>query len=424
MSTDVLMPQLADTLVEGTVARWLKSANDVVQAGEPIAEIETDKVTTELTAPTSGTLSELLVEEGETVAIGTPLVRIRSQDETETSPRSHEIPDATQKAVPALPAKRVSPLAARIAQAYGIDLARVETTGSRITRADVERQLAQPDRSLSIPSYPIVEQTQQVEPGQRKNRGGSTSSAPLMPAASFPSDEVFPLTALRRATAARMSSVRQVPTGCAVVEVDLTQLEQFYKKERGAWLAREGFPLTYTPFFLYALAQSLRLTTAARQSWRNNQREPRDAVHIGVAVALEDGLIVPVIRDADQQDVGTLARIQADLVSRARSHRLRPEEVTGGVATLTNVGSMAGLLALPMLNENQAIILGVGAVTRRAVGASDGIRYRSCMYLSLTFDRRLLDDLQAEHFLLDISRSIAYPTWLEEKAVLESPTLR
>jgi 2-oxoisovalerate dehydrogenase E2 component (dihydrolipoyl transacylase) len=423
MSTDMLLPQLADTLVEGTVARWLKSAYDVVQAGEPIVEIETDKVTTELTAPTSGTLGELQVEEGETVAIGTLLVRIRSQDETETLPQGHEIPGKTQEAAPALPAKRISPLAARIAQAHSIDLTRVETTGSRITRADVERHLAQPERALSVPSYSSMEQTQQGERGQRKERVSSPSSTLLIPAASFPSDGVLPLTGLRRATAARMSSVRQIPTGCAVVEVDLTRLEQFYQKERDAWLAREGFTLTYTPFFLYALAHSLRLMPAARQAWRNNQREPRDAVHIGVAVALEDGLIVPVIRDADRHDIATLAHIQADLVTRARSHRLRADEVTGGVATLTNVGSLAGLLAFPLLNEDQAIILGVGAVTRRTVGASDGISFRSCMYLSLTFDRRLLDDLQAEHFLLDVSMNIASPTWLEEKAVIAPPTL-
>ena len=424
MLTDVLMPQLADTLIEGTVARWLKSPHDDVQAGEPIVEIETDKVTTELTAPTSGTLGELEVEEGETVAIGTLLVRIRSQDETETPPQDYEIPGITQESAPTLPAKRISPLAARIAQAYSIDTARVETTGSRITRADVERHLAQSERALSVPSYPSVLQTQEGERGQRKERVSPPSSTSLIPAASFPSDGVLPLTGLRRATAARMSSVRQIPTGCAVVEVDLTRLEQFYKKERDAWLAREGFTLTYTPFFLYALAHNLRLTPAARQSWRNNQREPRDAVHIGVAVALEGGLIVPVIRDADQQDVATLARIQADLVTRARSHRLRPDEVTGGVATLTNVGSVAGLLAFPLLNEDQAIILGVGAVTRRVVGASDGIFFRSCMYLSLAFDRRLLDDLQAEHFLLDVSRSIASPTWFEEKAVFAPPALR
>jgi pyruvate/2-oxoglutarate dehydrogenase complex dihydrolipoamide acyltransferase (E2) component len=140
-------------------------------------------------------------------------------------------------------------------------------------------------------------------------------------------------------------------------------------------------------------------------------REPRDAVHLGVAVALEDGLIVPVIRDADRQDMPGLARSQADLVDRARSHRLQPEEVTGGVATLTNVGGMGGLLAFPMLNEDQAIILGVGAVTRRTFAAADGIRYRPCVYLSLTFDRRLLDDLQAERFLRDVSRSIASTPW-------------
>ena len=398
MPTDVLMPKLADTLVEGTVARWLKAANDVVQAGEPIVEIETDKVTTEMTAPTAGTLSELLVAAGETVPIGTPLARILAQDEKE-------------------PAKRVSPLAARVAQAHGIDLTRVNTPGSRITRADVELHLAQGSQSMPAPPPP-VRQARQVDGNTREDTSAPMPGSTLLQASSPGSGqgEVLPLTGLRRATAARMAIVRQVPTGCAVVDADVTALEQFYRQERDAWLVREGFPLTYTPFFLYALAQSLLSWPVARQALRNGQREPRDAVHVGVAVALEDGLIVPVIRSADQYDLAGLARIQADLVARARAHRLRPEEVIGGIATLTNVGSMGGLLALPMLNENQAVILGVGAVTRRAVGASDGIRYRSCAYLSLTFDRRLLDDLQAERFLLDVAHRITQATWREEQA--------
>ncbi len=398
MPTDVLMPKLADTLVEGTVAHWLKAANDVVQAGEPIVEIETDKVTTELTAPTAGTLSELLVAAGETVPIGTPLARIRAQDEKE-------------------PAKRVSPLAARVAQAHGIDLTRVNTPGSRITRADVELHLAQGSQAMPA-SPPPVRQARQVDGNEREGTSAPMPGSTLLRASSPVSGqgEVLPLAGLRRATAARMAIVRQVPTGCAVVEADVTALEQFYRQERDAWLVREGFPLTYTPFFLYALAQSLLSWPVARQALRNGQREPRDAVHVGVAVALEDGLIVPVIRAANQYDLPGLARIQADLVARARAHRLRPEEVIGGIATLTNVGSMGGLLALPMLNENQAVILGVGAVTRRAVGASDGIRYRSCAYLSLTFDRRLLDDLQAERFLLDVAHRITRATWREEQA--------
>jgi pyruvate/2-oxoglutarate dehydrogenase complex dihydrolipoamide acyltransferase (E2) component len=398
MPTDVLMPKLADTLVEGTVARWLKAANDVVQAGEPIVEIETDKVTTEMTAPTAGTLSELLVAAGETVPIGTPLARIRAQDEKE-------------------PAKRVSPLAARVAQAHGIDLTRVNTPGSRITRADVELHLAQGSQSMPA-SPPPVRQARQVDGNERESTSTPMPGSTLLRASSSVSGqgEALPLAGLRRATAARMAIVRQVPTGCAVVEADVTALEQFYRQEREAWLVREGFPLTYTPFFLYALAQSLLSWPVARQALRNGQREPRDAVHVGVAVALEDGLIVPVIRAADQYDLPGLAHIQDDLVARARAHRLRPEEVIGGIATLTNVGSMGGLLALPMLNENQAVILGVGAVTRRAVGASDGMRYRSCAYLSLTFDRRLLDDLQAERFLLDVAHRVTQATWREEQA--------
>jgi 2-oxoisovalerate dehydrogenase E2 component (dihydrolipoyl transacylase) len=429
MPTDVFMPKLADTLVEGTVARWLKVANDVVQAGEPIAEIETDKVTTELTAPAAGTLSELLVAAGETVPVGTPLARIRAQDEQEPSPGDHPVTgtvrdelisipgnQVTQEMAPAPPVKRASPLAARVAQAHGIDLTRINIPGGRITRADVERHLAQGSQSLPTPP-PLVRQAKQVDDNMKEAISVATSGSRLLSTPPvFLQGDVLPLKGLRRATAARMAIVRQVPTGCAVVEADMTALDRFHRQERSAWLAREGFPLTYAPFFLYALAQSLQSWPAARQALRNGQREPRDTVHIGVAVALEDGLIVPVIHNAAQYDLPGLARIQADLVARARTHRLRPEEVVGGIATLTNVGSMGGLLALPMLNENQAVILGVGAATPRAVGAINGIHYRSCTYLSLTFDRRLLNDLQAERFLLDVARHITQAAWREEWA--------
>jgi len=437
------MPKLADTLVEGTLARWLKAAHDAVKAGEAIAEIETDKVTTELTAPSSGTLDELLVAEGQTVPVGTPLARILTvgagadadvrlgglprptptNDTTSVGARVdadaglgglprptpandmfvggpgdasvHPSASSSTPAPTGMPARRSSPLATRMAEAHGVDLSQVQTAGSRITRTDIERHLSQASliQPISLPPSP-----------PRTKRLIAATSTPARPSAD--TDTLLPLTGLRRATALRMALVHQIPTGSAVVEADMTALESGYRKERDDWLAREGFPLTYTPYFILALAQSLLAWPALRISYANGQLEPRDGVHIGIAVALEDGLIVPVLRNADHKDFAAIAREQADLVARARVHRLRPEEVTGGVATLTNVGSMGGLLALPMLNENQAAILGMGAITRRAANAGDGIQYRSRIYLSLTFDRRVLDDLQAERFLLDVARRI------------------
>ncbi len=481
MPTDVLMPKLADTLVEGTLARWLKAAHDAVKTGEAIAEIETDKVTTELTAPSSGTLGELLVAEGQTVPVGTPLARILpvgagvdadaglgglprptpgndmiagAQGDASVHPTTSastpaptQIPakrssplatrmagagvdadagpgglprptpgndmiaggrgDAsvlhtTSASTPAptqIPAKRSSPLATRMAEAHGVDLSQVQTASGRITRTDIERHLSQANPTQPISLLPAPPRAKSLI-----TAAYAPASTPARPPAD--TDSLLPLTGLRRVTAQRMALVHQIPTGSAVVEADMTALEYGYRKGRGDWLAREGFPLTYTPYFIQALAQSLRAWPPVRLSYTNGQPEPRDRVHVGVAVALEDGLIVPVLRDADQKDLVTLAREQTDLVARARAHRLRPEEVTGGVATLTNVGSMGALLALPMLNENQTVILGMGAITRRAVSAGDGIQFRSHIYLSLTFDRRVLDDLQAERFLLDVAKRI------------------
>ena len=285
---------------------------------------------------------------------------------------------------------------------------------------DVDLHLAQGSQPLQTP-HASMRQTEQIDGTIKEAASVPASGLRLSSTSSAPAQwDVLPLKGLRRATAMRMASVRQIPAGCAIVEADVTVLDEFYRKERDAWLAREGFPLTYTPFFLYSLAQSLRYWPVVRQALRNGQRETRDGIHVGIAVALDDGLIVPVIRSADQLDLPGLISAQADLVVRARAHRLQPEDVTGGIATLTNVGSMGGLLALPMLNENQAVMLGVGAVTRRTVGTSDGILYRSCAYLSLTFDRRLLDDLQAERFLLDIARRVTQASWREEQAEIRS----
>jgi 2-oxoisovalerate dehydrogenase E2 component (dihydrolipoyl transacylase) len=298
-----------------------------------------------------------------------------------------------------------------------VNISQVNAAGNRITRADVERHLIKPGLPLSAAPQQTASDREQQDSGAGKVTTIHASSTQLQAApSSFAPGELLPLTGLRRAMAARMAAVRQVPTGCAVVEADISAVEEFYTNERSAWLQRFGFPLTYTPFFLSALAQTLRAWPAARMAWRDGRHEPRDAVHLGVAVALADGLIVPVIRDADRQDIRMLSGTQADLVARARAHRLQPDEVTGGIATLTNVGSLAGLLAFPMLNENQAVMLGVGTVTLRTIAASDGIRYRSCVYLSLTFDRRILDDLQAERFLQDIARNVTYPSWLEAHA--------
>lgn len=398
MSTEVLMPKLADTLVEGTLARWLKAAHDTVNAGDAIAEIETEKVTTELTAPASGTLGDLLVTEGQTVAVGTPLVHILADADTKlgllaTNDTRPEIKES--KSVPTdAPTRRASPLAERMAQEFGIDLSQVQATGNRITRADIEHHLSKAN-AVPPPHSPAL----------LSEESAMAVFVPTQPQTD--ADRLLPLTGLRRATAQRMALVHQIPTGSAVVEADVSALDDGYRKDRAAWKGREGFTLTYTPYFIHALAQSLRAWPSARMAYVNGQPQPRENVHVGVAVALKDGLIVPVVRDADRKDFTTIARELADLVARARAHRLRPEEVTGGVATLTNVGSMGGLLALPMLNENQAVILGLGAITRRVVSVSNGIEYRPQVYLSLTFDRRVLNDLQAERFLLDVAERIS-----------------
>ncbi len=330
--TIVRMPKLADTLVEGTVAQWLKEVGAAVSRGEPLAAIETDKVTTELTSPSDGTLLEVLVAPGSTVPIDTPIARIGTAS-----------------------ARKVTPVAARMLAEHGLTPEEVPSQSVRLKRDDV---------LAFVGKQPVP----------------ATAAAPATAA---------PLTSMRRAIAEHMMRAYQsIPHGQTVMAADLTELVR--------WRDRQQPRPTFTVLFVHALARVL--------------EPPAD---IGVAVALDNGLIVPVIRDAQNLGVPELATTVADLADRARGRRLSPAETQGARMTVTNVGSFGNVTAAPIIPLGQVGILGPGLVERRPMPTPDGGGVRPgwrCL-LSFVFDRRAFDDLAADRFLRQvIDALLAIPT--------------
>jgi 2-oxoisovalerate dehydrogenase E2 component (dihydrolipoyl transacylase) len=416
MATPVRMPRLGETVVEGTVARWLKQPGEPVEKQEPLLEISTDKIDTELPSPAAGVLLRIDVAAGVTVPAGTTLAWIgralREEDGelpvavTSTAPMN-AAPAVASESTGALPVGEraawsarphggsfVSPVVARMAAEYGLDLAQIVGSGlgGRVTKKDVVAWLAlQPQLAAA------------AEPADD-----------LSPAAA---DEVLePLTTMRRLIAEHMvHSVQSSPHVTTVFEVDMTAVVRHREAHKAMYAAR-GIPLTLTAYLVAATATALRAVPRANSRFTGGGIVRAQRIHIGVAVALEDGLVVPVIRDADERTLAGLARIVADLVQRGRAGRLLPDELHGGTFTLTNHGTGGSLLATPIIHQPQSGILGVGAVVKRPVvrsaglsllpSADDAIVIRPMCYLSFSFDHRLLDGAQADRFVMIVKENL------------------
>ena len=364
------MPEVAETIVEGTIAKWLKQPGDPVERYESIAEIVTDKVTLELPSPATGIMGELLVAEGDTVTIDTPIAIIHSD-----APLESNQPDASAKPSPpetTTPspngrAARHSPLVKRLADEHGIDLSTLQGTGAggRITKADVlhaaESQVARP---TTVPSVG------RVDP-------------------------------VRRAIAQRMTqSAHDIPHVWTMMEVDVSGLVAVVKAQKEAFRQREGVNLTYLPFVLQAVARALRSSPEINSSWQNDRLVLKDEINLGIAVARDKGLIVPVLRNADTLSLPDLARQANTLVERARDDKLIPTDVQGGTFTVNNTGALGSILSMPLINPPQAAIMTTEAIVKRpVVVADDAIAVRSMMNLCLSFDHRPLDGHQAVGFL-------------------------
>jgi 2-oxoisovalerate dehydrogenase E2 component (dihydrolipoyl transacylase) len=425
MPTDIKMPQLGESVTEGTVGRWLKQPGEHVEKYEALLEVTTDKVDTEVPAPASGILREIAVPEGTTVRVGTLLavlddgaqsVERRAQSD-QASPGDGQDQRSNAQTLERSNAF-ISPVVARLLAEHNLDVGKISGSGQggRVTKQDVlkyvESHKHQPSR---MPAGVKSSDDGSKMPAARPfiQSAESVPSAPAIPQSArsveseLPEDaEIIPLSPMRRSIAEHMLRSRQIaPHVTTVFEVDVSQIVA-HRERRKADFERQGVKLTYTPYFIQAAVAGLQAVPVVNGSYAESGIVVYQHIHVGVAVALEDGLIVPVVRDADEKNLLGLARAVNDLSVRARTRRLKPDETQGGTFTITNHGVGGSLFATPIINQPQAAILGIGAIQKRAVVISqagvDAIAIRPMCYLSLTIDHRLLDGATADQFLTAI----------------------
>jgi len=433
------MPELGESVHEGTVSRWLKKEGEFVKEDEPVVEIMTDKVNTELQAPASGVLTKILIPEGSTVqvfnAMGiiTPEGEAASAEATAATPEikdvqlDPDIPAKTEQAngAPATGAegrKFFTPVVRSMAKERGIgeeELSTITGTGEggRVTKKDLETYIAGGRQAPSIiegtptkpatmtPEGPSTEQPAAAPaPAPAATPAPAPAPKPVQPSVAGPEQELVPLAGMRKMIADAMVRSSQVPTVSTVTQVDVTAMVKFRERNKESFQEQYGVKLTYTPFFIKALAETLQeypLVNASLQP--DNKILMTKGVHIGIAVALgakgDEGLIVPVIRDCHQKTLVDIARDLEGIAKKARANKLGVEDVKGGTFTLTNPGTYGALFGTPMINAPQAGILGTYSIQKMPVIVDDMIAVRSIMHLVLTYDHRLIDGLLAGKFL-------------------------
>ncbi|HXM39660.1 MAG TPA: 2-oxoglutarate dehydrogenase, E2 component, dihydrolipoamide succinyltransferase [Bryobacteraceae bacterium] len=435
--TDVVMPQMGESIVEGTLTKWLKKAGDHVERDEPLFEISTDKVDTEIPSPAAGTLSEVLVEEGKTVGIATVVARIdegggaapaaaqpaeavAAEPEPKTQPESAPPPppvaEAAPAAEPADPTGPLSPLVRRMAREYSIDLTKVKGTGAggRITKQDVEGFIASQQQAQPVPAPPPPPAPAPAAPAPAPPPPAPVQAAPPpLPAAGQAKTRIEPLSTMRIRIAEHMLASRRTSAHVTTIhKVDMTKVARMRDRHKADFQSNYGLSLTYLPFVVRATVVGLRTYPLLNASLEGNNIIHHNEINIGIAVALENGLIVPVIRQADEKNVLGLQRSIVDLATRARSRQLKPDEVQGGTFSITNFGGFGSVIATPIINQPQVAILGVGAVEKTPVVIDDAIAIRSVMYLSLSFDHRLIDGALADQFTAKVKQALE--NWSEE----------
>jgi 2-oxoisovalerate dehydrogenase E2 component (dihydrolipoyl transacylase) len=382
----VTMPQLGESVTEGTVDRWLKGEGDLVRRDEPLVEVVTDKVNAEVPSPYEGRLVRIQVAEGGTVPIGTVLAEfevVGAEAEARPAPpaAAPPVPRADgQAAPPAVPSgrERLSPAVRRLAEEHRVDLSRIPGSGAggRVTRRDV---LAFAQRPPAEPE-PAVEPEPASEPGE--------------------DEELLRVSAVRRQIAEHMvRSKHTAPHAWGMREVDMSALVAYREARKADFTARHGLSLTYLPFVVQVICDALTANPIFNASWTDRGILLKKRLHIGIAVALPDALIVPVVHDADRLGLVDLARAIDDLAARARSRTLRPEDVRGGTFTVNNTGAIGSVMGMAIINQPQAAILSTEKIVKRPVVVDDEIVIRPIMYVTMSFDHRVADGLQAGRFL-------------------------
>ncbi|MGH9590546.1 MAG: 2-oxoglutarate dehydrogenase, E2 component, dihydrolipoamide succinyltransferase [Terracidiphilus sp.] len=445
MPTDVIMPQMGESIFEGTISKWLKATGETVEKDEPLFEISTDKVDAEIPSPVSGVLSEIRFPEGATVQVNTVVAVIgdgggatatagkepareaagaapapaAAPTQGPPPPKSAAAPgaeEATAAAAPSTPAPaagtpepggrqgRYSPLVRRMAKEHNLDLDRIEGSGleGRVTKDDVLRALSQqeagggqPAASAPSAAKPSARPAQQTEPAPAAMPG-----------------ELAPMSKMRAIIAQRMAESAQIaPHVHTVFKVDMTRVVRLREREKAKFEQRNGVKLTYMPFIAVAAVEALRKFPIVNASMENTSVRYHPNINLGIAVALEWGLIVPVIAQAEERNFLGLARAVADLAERARGKKLKPEEISGSTFTLTNSGIFGEEFGMPIINQPDSAILAIGGLRKEPVvvtdaQGNDSIAIRSVQYFCLGFDHRIIDGAGAWKFMSEFKKTL------------------
>jgi len=440
MPTDIVMPQMGESIFEGTITKWLKKPGDKVQRDEPLFEISTDKVDAEIPAPASGILQDIKVVEGNTVQVNTVVGTIAGDGEAAApspAPPKVSVPESApappakiredaapptapvQRQATAVPVReeeddhaRSSPLVRKIAREHNLNLSQVTGTGmnGRITKQDIMAFLDKPETAAA----PTV--SAGVSAPAASSPVPSPRPVTASPAA-IPGDLV-PMTQMRKIIAQRMIESRRTSAHVhAMFEVDITRIVQLRNKTKSGFEQRHGARLTFMPFFVRAAIIALQQFPIVNASIEGENIRYHRHVNVGIAVALDWGLIVPVLKNADELNFLGLQRGISDLGERARTKKLKPDEVEGSTFTVTNPGQFGAVFGLPIINQPNSAILGVGGITKAPLVITDGdgndsIAIRSVVHLTLGYDHRLIDGAVADQFMAFVKKTLE--NWSEE----------
>ncbi len=432
---DIIMPQMGESIAEGTLSKWLKKVGDDVKRDEPIFEISTDKVDAEIPAPSAGVLIEILVTEGQTVEVQTVVARLETEkgaviavpalppDTAAASVASAGPPPKAQATIGSSGAPhhssaggtaspppggngledrlrtRSSPLVRKIAAEHGLEIASMQGTGihGRVTRRDIQQHIA------SGATAPAARQSMHAPAGAEQH---GPAPEPWL------GDKVEPMSKIRTLTSDHMVAARRSAAHVtSFFEIDLTRVARIRQKNRASFEAQTGQKLTYLPFIIKTVVDTLKQFPVLNAAVAGSNIIYRKQYNIGIAVALEWGLIVPVIKGADDLSLSGLTKSLNDLADRARTKRLKPEEVQGATFTITNPGVFGSLMGTPIIPLGTSAILGLGAIEKRpkvlpGVDGEDTIAVRTCAYFSLSFDHRIVDGSDADKFLATVKKSL------------------
>jgi pyruvate dehydrogenase E2 component (dihydrolipoamide acetyltransferase) len=465
MPTDIVMPQMGESIFEGTITKWLKQPGEKVQRDEPLFEISTDKVDAEIPAPASGTLQEIKVQAGNTVQVNTvvgvisaegdgggaapakPASAPAQQPAAQSAPQAAQAeaaqPPSGEEPIPADLAEdekdgierqdqgavtetgeqgrvRSSPLVRKIAKENNVNLAQVAGTGlgGRITKEDIEGFIAKHGKGGAAPPQPAAATAQPAYAPPAQTPTMPAPTGPMQPVGGVTPGEIVPMSVMRKKIAEHMVMSKRTSAHVhGVFEADVTRIVKIRERRRHEFEKATGLKLTFTPFFARAAVHGIRKWPIINSSVEGENIHYHASINLGIAVALDWGLIVPVVKNAEERSFVGLQKAITDLGERARTKKLKPEEVQGGTFTITNPGIFGAKFGMPIINQPQVAIMGIGGITKKPVvvtdaDGADSIAIRSMMHLSIGYDHRIIDGAVADQFMAEVKKYLE--NWNEE----------